>query len=117
MSPEDRSGSEVAELFILAGAAVAPFNFFIGVQISGLYLRPLHLWAFGASLILVAVYRREIARVINGPILAFWGMLAFVVLSTLFATPTRVQVPWISRRCTARAQCRRVYGRELLLQH
>ena len=87
MSPEDRSGSEVAELFILAGAAVAPFNFFIGVQISGLYLRPLHLWAFGASLILVAVYRREIARVINGPILAFWGMLAFVVLSTLFATP------------------------------
>ena len=87
MSSGSWSSKKVAELFILAGAAVAPFNFFLGVQISGLYLRPLHLWAFGALLVLVAVYRREIMRAIDGPILAFWAMLAFVVLSTLFATP------------------------------
>jgi hypothetical protein len=84
---DSRAGSELIDRFILAGAAVAPFNFMLGIQISGLYLRPLHLWAFGAGLILVAVYRRALLSVIDGAVLAFWAMLAFVVLSTLFATP------------------------------
>jgi hypothetical protein len=72
---------------MLVGAAVAPFNFFAGISISGLYLRPLHLWAFGAALLFVALYRREIPAVIDGPVLAFSAMFAFILLSTLFATP------------------------------
>jgi hypothetical protein len=72
---------------MLAGAAIAPFNFFAGVSISGLYLRPLHLWAFGGALVLIALYRREIVASIDGPILAFSGMFVFILLSTVFATP------------------------------
>jgi O-antigen ligase/polysaccharide polymerase Wzy-like membrane protein len=72
---------------MLAGAAMAPFNFFAGISISGLYLRPLHLWAFAAALVFLALYRRETSAVIDGPILAFSAMFAFILLSTLFATP------------------------------
>src|SRR3984893_10715274 len=72
---------------MLVGAAVAPFNFFAGISISGLYLRPLHLWAFGAVLVFVALYRREIPAIIDGPVLAFSAMFGFILLSTLFATP------------------------------
>lgn len=72
---------------MLAGAVVAPFNFFLGFQISGLYLRPLHLWAFVAALAVVALYRDEILDAINGPVLALWGMFLFILLSTLLATP------------------------------
>jgi O-antigen ligase len=66
---------------------MAPFNFFAGVSISGLYLRPLHLWAFAAVLMMLALYRHELADTIDGPVLAFAGMFVFILLSTLLATP------------------------------
>jgi O-antigen ligase len=66
---------------------MAPFNFFAGISISGLYLRPLHLWAFGTALVLIALYRRELERPIDGPVLAFWAMFVFILVSTVFGTP------------------------------
>ena len=82
-----RSGPDRAEAVILAGACVAPFNFFVGYQIAGLYLRPLHIWAFGAALVLIALDGRRVIDAINGAVLALWAMFAFVLLSTVFATP------------------------------
>jgi hypothetical protein len=72
---------------MLAGAAMAPFNFFAGASISGLYLRPLHLWAFAAVLAMLALYRHELAEAVDGSVLAFTGMFVFILLSTLLATP------------------------------
>jgi hypothetical protein len=82
-----RPARDWAELTVLAGAAIAPFNFLVGVSISGLYLRPLHLWAFGAALVLIALHRRALIAAIDGPVLAFSAMFAFILLSTVFATP------------------------------
>jgi O-antigen ligase len=79
--------ADPAELLMLAGAAIAPFNFFLGVSISGFYLRPLHLWAFGAALFMIALHRDDIADGVDAPVLAFGGMFAFILLATILATP------------------------------
>lgn len=72
---------------MLAGAAIAPFNFFLGVYISGLYLRPLHIWALGSLLVLLATLGRQLPRAVDGSLLALSAMFCFLALSTLAATP------------------------------
>ena len=89
MTPERRPDRDGVEVLMLIGAWLAPFNFFLGVQIGGLYLRPLHVWAIVAVLALLAVDRRNLAAAIDWPVLAFWTTLAFIVLSTLFGTPAQ----------------------------
>ena len=69
---------------MLAGAAVAPFNFFIEFHIGGL---PLLLWSLGAALIATAAHRDELVDSINGAVLALWGTFLFLMLSTLLSTP------------------------------
>ena len=73
-----------AELAMLTGAAVAPFNSYFQFHIGGL---PLLIWGFIGALVVIAVYRWEVVDAIDGPVLALWGMLPFVALSTAFATP------------------------------
>ncbi len=82
-----RFGPDRAEAVMLVGASLAPFNFFVGYPIAGLYLRPLHIWGFGAALVLIALDKRRVIEAVNGAVLALWAMFAFVLLSTLFATP------------------------------
>jgi len=76
------------ELVMLAGAWLAPFSFFVDLPVIGLYVRLLHLWTFVALLVLLATHRDSLVAAINVPVVAFWTMLTFVVLSTLLATPT-----------------------------
>ena len=73
-----------AELAMLTGAAVAPFNAYFQFHIGGL---PLLIWGFFGALVVIAVYRWEVVDAIDGPVLALWAMLPFIVLSTAFATP------------------------------
>jgi hypothetical protein len=75
------------EVLMLAGAWLAPFNFVLGVSVGGLSLRPLHLWAVAMLLVLIATGRDRLIAAIDWPVLAFWTTFAFIVLSTLFATP------------------------------
>jgi hypothetical protein len=72
---------------MLAGAWLAPFNFILGLPVGGLYLRPLHLWAVAALLVLAATDRHRLVRAIDWPVLAFWTTFAFIALSTVFSTP------------------------------
>ena len=73
-----------AELVMLTGAAIAPFNSYFQFHIGGL---PLLIWGFVGALVVVAVYRWEVVDAIDGSVLALLGMLPFLVLSTAFATP------------------------------
>ena len=84
MSPEPRPGLDRAELFMLAGAVVAPFNSYFEFHIGGL---PLLVWGFIAALVIIAVERWKVLLAIDGPVLALWAMLLFVLLATLLATP------------------------------
>ena len=86
MSSQSRPRLDRAELVMLAGAWVSPFNSFFEFHIGGL---PLLLWAFVAALVVVAQYRREIIDAIDGSTLALWGMFLFILLSTALATPAR----------------------------
>jgi hypothetical protein len=72
---------------MLAGAWLAPFNVVVGVSIGGLSLRPLHLWAGLVLLVLLATDRERLVDAVDWPVLAFWTLLVFIVLSTLFSTP------------------------------
>ena len=69
---------------MLTGAAVAPFNSYFQFHIGGL---PLLIWGFVGSLVVIAAFRWEVVDAVDGPVLALWALLPFVVLSTLFATP------------------------------
>lgn len=72
---------------MLAGAWLAPFNFVLGVSIGGLSLRPLHLWAFAALLLLTATGKDRLIAAIDWPVLAFCTTFVFIVLSTILSTP------------------------------
>ena len=84
MSPERRPGLDRAELIMLAGAVVAPFNSYFEFHIGGL---PLLIWGFIAALVVIAVDRWKVLVSIDGPVLALWAMLLFVLLATALATP------------------------------
>jgi hypothetical protein len=85
VTAERRPHSKGVELVMLSGAWVAPFSFFLGLP--GLYLPPMLGWALMALLTLTAADRDRLIAAINGPVLAFLTMFAFVTLSTLTATP------------------------------
>lgn len=74
-------------MVMLAGAWVAPFSFFIDLPGIGLYVRLLHIWTFVALLVLIVTDRHRLIEEVDVPVAAFWTMLAFLVLSTLLATP------------------------------
>ncbi|MEO7648093.1 MAG: hypothetical protein ABIV11_07655, partial [Gemmatimonadaceae bacterium] len=77
----------VVEGVMLAGAWIAPFDFLFRPPGIGLHFKFLHLW-LGVALLLVAVSDRDrLLAAIDWPVLAFWTMFAFIVLSTLLATP------------------------------
>lgn len=82
--PRSRRDLGGAELTMLTGACVAPFNSYFDFHIGGL---PLLIWGFAAALVLIAVFRREVVHALDGPTLALWAMFLFLVLSTAFATP------------------------------
>jgi hypothetical protein len=84
VSPESRPGFERAELVMLAGAVVAPFNSYFEFHIGGL---PLLVWGFIAALVVIAADRWRVLFAIDGPVLALWGMFLFVLLATTLATP------------------------------
>ncbi len=84
-----RGAPNRTEQLMILGAWLAPFNFFLGVQIGGLYLRPLHLWAIVAAGVLAVVDGRKLIAAVDGPVLSFWTMFAFIALSTLLATPAQ----------------------------
>jgi hypothetical protein len=73
-----------AELVMLIGAWVAPFNSYFVFHIGGL---PLLIWGFVAGLVVIAVLRRDLPDAVDGSVLALWGTFLFVLLSTLLATP------------------------------
>ena len=81
---EARAGLSSAELAMLTGAAVAPFNSYFQFHIGGL---PLLIWGFLGALVVIAVFRRELLDAVDGSMLALWAMLPFLVLSTALATP------------------------------
>jgi hypothetical protein len=72
------------ELVMLVGACVAPFNSYFDFHIGGL---PLLIWGFVAALVVIAVFRVEVADAMDGPVLALWAMFLFLLLSTALATP------------------------------
>jgi hypothetical protein len=84
VSSPSRDGLDTAELVMLTGACVAPFNSYFEFHIGGL---PLLIWGFVAALVVVAAFRREIVDALDGPVLALWAMFLFFMLSTAFATP------------------------------
>jgi hypothetical protein len=84
VSPESRPALGRAELIMLAGAVVAPFNSYFEFHIGGL---PLLIWGFIAALTVVAVDRWRVLLAISGPVLALWAMFLFVLLATALATP------------------------------
>jgi hypothetical protein len=69
---------------MLVGAWVAPFNSYFEFHIGGL---PLLVWGFIAALVVIAADRWKVLLVIDGPVLALWAMLLFVMLATALATP------------------------------
>ena len=73
-----------AELAMLTGAAVAPFNSYFQFHIGGL---PLLIWGFVGALVVIAIHRWAVFDAVDGPVLALWAMLPFIALSTAFATP------------------------------
>jgi O-Antigen ligase len=73
-----------AELVMLIGAVVAPFNSYFVFHIGGL---PLLIWGFVAGLVVIAVLRRELPVAVDGSVLALWGTFLFVMLATLLGTP------------------------------
>ena len=73
-----------AELAMLIGAGVAPFNSYFQFHIGGL---PLLIWGFVGALVVIAAYRWRALDGLDGPVLALWAMLPFVSLSTALATP------------------------------
>jgi hypothetical protein len=73
-----------AEIVMLIGAGVAPFNSYFQFHIGGL---PLLIWGFVGALVVIAACRTEVIDAVDGSLLALWAMLAFVALSTAFATP------------------------------
>ena len=87
MTIERNPNPDGVELLMLAGAWLAPFNFVLGVSVGGLSIRPLHLWAIAVLLVLVATDRDRLVAAIDWPVLAFWTVLAFIALSTVFGTP------------------------------
>ena len=84
MTTSSHESPSAAELAMLAGAAVAPFNSYFQFHIGGL---PLLIWGFIGILVVIAVHRWAVIDAVDGPVLALWGMLPFVFLSTLLATP------------------------------
>lgn len=74
-------------MVMLAGAWLAPFSFFVDVPVIGLYVRFLHIWTGVALLVLIAADRDRLVAAIDIPVVAFWTMLVFLVLSTFLATP------------------------------
>jgi O-Antigen ligase len=84
VSSRSHDGLSGAEMVMLAGAYVAPFNSYFEFHIGGL---PLLIWGFVAMLVVVAVFRRKVVDVLDGPVLALWAMFLFFMLSTAFATP------------------------------
>ena len=84
MTTSSSTSVRAAELVMLTGAAVAPFNSYFQFHIGGL---PLLIWGFIGALVVIAVYRWEVIDAFDGPVLALWAVLPFVALSTAFATP------------------------------
>jgi hypothetical protein len=84
VTSSDRRGMNRAELVMLIGAWVAPFNSYFVFHIGGL---PLLIWGFVAGLVVIAVFRRDLVDAIDGSALALWGTFLFVLLATLLATP------------------------------
>ena len=69
-----------------AGAVIAPFDVFI--KLPGEHFAALNVWLGITVLLLAPVGWRRLVESIDWPTLAFVSMFAFVLLSTLVATPT-----------------------------
>jgi hypothetical protein len=87
VTPVRRPPLDGVDIVMLVGAWLAPFSFFVDVPVIGLYVRFLHIWTGVALLVLVASERERLLAAIDIPIGAFWTMHAYLVLSTLLATP------------------------------
>ena len=84
MTTLERGELNAAELAMLIGAGVAPFNSYFQFHIGGL---PLLIWGFVGALVVIAAYRWRVLDALDGPVLALWAMLPFLSLSTALATP------------------------------
>jgi len=77
---------------MLAGAAVAPFDLFVVLPGIGHYLRALHVWVAIVVAVLALTDRERLVAAIDWPMLAFWTMFAFILLSTLVGTPAEYKM-------------------------
>ncbi|MEO6331379.1 MAG: O-antigen ligase family protein [Gemmatimonadaceae bacterium] len=87
-----RPAWDAVEVVMLAGAAVAPFDLFLELPGIGHYLRALHVWVALAVALLATTDRDRLIAAMDWPLLAFWTMFAFVLLSTLLATPAEFKM-------------------------
>jgi hypothetical protein len=75
------------ERIVLLGALLAPFNYLVGVPLGDTTIHPLEPWA---ALLLAATLifePRILLAAADIPTMLLWTMFAFVLTSTVFATP------------------------------
>jgi hypothetical protein len=78
------------EILCLVGAAVAPFDLLVGLDVGGLTIRPLQLWVAAMLLVYGATDRRELVASLGPATLALFAFCASVALSTILATPSEL---------------------------
>ncbi|HUK22889.1 MAG TPA: hypothetical protein VLV45_15220 [Gemmatimonadales bacterium] len=79
-------------LVFLAGAALVPFNYFIGIAVGDITIHLLEFWVVVLLAMTVLLQPRLLLETTDTPTLLLWTTFAFVLMSTVLATPAEFRI-------------------------